>query len=319
MSKRKSKKQKQKELRAKIFLVLCVLFIVAILIFGKDKVLDTIERGVNYVASVAEEILGTETDTGNKNVQKAQELSTKDARGVAGTGVQVADTLFLPQCSGGDDHEHRDFLGYSICYREQYEQAEWSATVLTRENLQNKVAERTDDFRADPQIATGSATPDDYKRSGYDRGHLVPAADMAWSEQAMSESFFMSNMSPQAPSFNRGIWNKLEGKVRDYAKKFGTVYTVSGPILEKTTYATIGENNVAVPEFYYKVILAHTDTDEWSAIGFIFPNEGSDASYFDYAVAVDEIEARCNIDFFYQLPDELENALESTVNLGFWQ
>ena len=232
--------------------------------------------------------------------------------------VDLSDEYLLPVCPGGADHIHRDYTGYSLCYRESYEQAEWAATCLTREKLKKKASGRTDNFRPDPEVETGSSTLADYKGSGYDRGHLVPAADLAWSEKSMDDSFYMTNMSPQTADFNRGIWKELEEKVRDWAKEFGTVYTVSGPILEKKKYKTIGASKVAVPEYYYKVLLAHTDDDKWSAIGFILPNAGSDKPFIDFAVSVDEVERRCNIDFFAPLDDDVEAQLESKYDAKFW-
>ena len=228
-----------------------------------------------------------------------------------------AETLHIPQCAQKDGHERRDFAGFSICYRELYEQAEWAAEKLTRSKLV-KEASRSNNFRSDPLISTGSATPQDYASSGYDRGHLVPAADMAWSNQSMDDSFYMSNMSPQSPGFNRGVWNRLENQVRSWAEEFGTVYTVSGPILENSSYPVIGANEVAVPDYYYKAIAACTDSGEWAAIGFILPNTSSSEPLGVFAVPVDEIEKRCAIDFFAQLPDDAENALEKDFNASFW-
>ena len=122
--------------------------------------------------------------------------------------VELPAGLETPICAAahhGSDHEIRNFTHYSICYRESYEQAEWSAYCLTEEELVKNTS-RSNDFRPDPEISTGSASLADYRKSGYDRGHLSPAADFAFDEKAMSETFFMSNMSPQAGSFNRGIW-----------------------------------------------------------------------------------------------------------------
>ena len=232
--------------------------------------------------------------------------------------VDLSDEYLLPVCPGGADHIHRDYTGYSLCYRESYEQAEWAATCLTREKLKKKASGRTDNFRPDPEVETGSSTLADYKGSGYDRGHLVPAADLAWSEKSMDDSFYMTNMSPQTADFNRGIWKELEEQVRDWAKEFGTVYTVSGPVLEKKKYKTIGKSKVAVPEYYYKVLLAHTDDGKWSAIGFILPNAGSEKAFIEFAVPVDEVERRCNIDFFAPLDDDVEAQLESKYDAKFW-
>lgn len=107
-------------------------------------------------------------------------------------------------------------LSYTLSYNEKHEQASWVAYELT-EAKTHKVVNRTNDFRPDNAVRTSSATNVDYQGSGFDRGHLAPAADMSWSEKAMEESFYYNNMSPQVPGFNRGIWKKLEEQVRQWA------------------------------------------------------------------------------------------------------
>ncbi|HZJ87520.1 MAG TPA: DNA/RNA non-specific endonuclease, partial [Sphaerochaeta sp.] len=144
--------------------------------------------------------------------------------------------------------------GFTLLYDEDHEQARWVAYHLTRDELYG-TAKRKDNFRPDPSIPTESASLADYRGSGYDRGHLIPASDLTWSEEAMSASFFMSNMSPQEGPFNRGIWAKLEATVRNFADTEGAVYVVTGPILTDGPYRSIGANEVSVPNSYYKVIL----------------------------------------------------------------
>jgi len=206
-------------------------------------------------------------------------------------------------------------IGYTLSYSEEHEQAKWVAYDLTRQEVYGTIR-RTNDFREDPLVTTGSATKADYKGSGYDRGHLAPAADMKWSQKAMSESFFMSNMSPQKPRFNRGIWKKLEGQVRKWAISNDEIYVVTGPILEEGLL-TIGINNVSAPGAYFKVILDYK-APEIKAIGFILPNQSSKQPLKTYAVSVDFVEDRTGIDFFYKLPDDIENRLESTFDLSKW-
>lgn len=146
-----------------------------------------------------------------------------------------------------------EHAGYSFRYSEPHEQPLWVAYELTAAETMKSV-ERTDRFIPDPKVPTGTATNKDYEKSGYDRGHLAPAADMGWSAQAMAESFYFSNMSPQIPEFNRGIWKNLEGLVRNWAQVNGSIYIVTGPVL-KPGLKTIGPNRVSVPEHYYKVVL----------------------------------------------------------------
>lgn len=208
-------------------------------------------------------------------------------------------------------------LGYTLCYDENYEQAKWVAYRLTAGMCNNNEEERTDDFREDKAIKTGSAIPEDYKKSGYDRGHLCPAGDMAWSEIAMSESFYMSNMSPQTPKFNRGIWKTLESQVREWAKKEEELYIVTAGVLEKGL-PTIGDKNkVAIPKYYYKIVL-DVFGKEKKAIAFVMPNEGSKQSIFDFAVSIDSVERLTQINFFPALPDAIENNLESNINVELW-
>lgn len=217
-------------------------------------------------------------------------------------------------------HEVHTYAGFELCYREDYEDSEWVAYTITREKLVS-VIKRTDDFRADTSITTGSATPADYKASGYDRGHLAPAADMQWSSETMHESFLMSNMTPQAPQLNRGMWKELEENVRKWAQNFGEVTVVTGPVLEKPSaeYSSIGSNKVAVPEFFYKALLSKSNNGDTIMAAFIMPNKKCEGEIWDYAVSVDEIEERTGIDFFSALDDSIENETEKNINLSEWK
>lgn len=231
------------------------------------------------------------------------------------------------------DHQIRAFHYYSLCYRESYEQAEWSAYCLRAFMLQ-KNAKRTNDFRPDLEILGSSATLADYKRSGYDRGHLTPAGDMVFSREAMSETFYMSNMCPQAAAFNRGIWKDLEDQVREWVRLYGTAYVVSGPVLSKPAeeYPSIGQSKVAVPDFFYKVILVpiyedgveqeSTETLEICAdviaIAFVIPNKGCEGDFWRYAASVDEVEEITGLDFFPLLEDDVENRVEAECNPRPW-
>jgi len=205
--------------------------------------------------------------------------------------------------------------GYSLVYDEKHEQARWVAYELTAAET-GKWFERTNQFLEDPLISTGSATDADYKGSGYDRGHIAPASDMGWSAETMAESFFYSNMSPQEPSFNRGIWKKGEDLVRFWARSYGNLYVVAGPVL-LSGLKTIGPHEVSVPDFYYKVILDPEQGQE-KAIAFVIPNEGSRRPLTDFVVTIDSVERLTGINFFPALPDDKEWHLESTVCLECW-
>ena len=208
--------------------------------------------------------------------------------------------------------------GYTLSYNEEAEQPSYVAYELTRAEVLNTKTEREDDFRADPMVLTGSAELDDYRKSGYDRGHMAPAADFRWSEEAMSDTFYLSNMSPQDPSFNRGIWADLEAAVRVMAYENNTVYVVTGPVLTDGPYETIGENEVAVPNEYYKVVLDYEEP-EVKAIGFILPNEGSNEPLAAFAVTVDAVEKATGLDFFSKVPEEEQDRLERTISVKAWK
>ncbi|MGZ2368847.1 DNA/RNA non-specific endonuclease [Ancylomarina sp. YFZ004] len=221
------------------------------------------------------------------------------------------DNMYLPTVNG----EVISHSNFTLSYIETYEQAEWVAYELTTEETV-KVVERSDKFKSDSDVSTGSATLKDYRRSGYDRGHLAPAADMSFSSIAMNESFYMSNMSPQARSFNRGVWKKLESLVRSYAKQYGKIYVVTGPVLTKGS-PTIGNNHVAIPQYYYKIVLTG-DGDNRQMIAFLVQNGKSSEPLSKFVVNTDCIETLTGIDFFPQLPDDLEEKLESGIDKSNW-
>ena len=195
---------------------------------------------------------------------------------------------------------------YSLDYNAKHKQPNWVYYRLTYNMINGKV-KRLDDFRPDPAVSSGSATLADYKGSCYDRGHLCPAADMKISEQAMSETFFLSNMSPQFPPFNRGKWSDLEKLVRSYIKDISdTIYIVTGPVFISNK-GSIGKSNVTVPGFYYKAIYS----PKRGGIGFLMPNVKIELPLKTWVVSIDLIETLTGIDFFYQLDDKTENRIES--------
>ena len=192
----------------------------------------------------------------------------------------------------------------------------WVSYQLYADSLKLPKFDRKDNFRKDPRVRTESAALSDYRGSGFDRGHLAPAADFSYSEFALSQSFFMSNMSPQTPGFNRGIWKKLEEQVRDWTMKFKHLYVVTGPILDKGL-PTIGTNEVAVPKEYYKIVL-DIDKPGIKAIAFLLKNQKSNEPLQSFVVSIDEIEKMTGLDFFPSISDELENILESSKSTLGW-
>ena len=206
--------------------------------------------------------------------------------------------------------------GYALGYIESHEQAAWVIYKLTRSEVLEKVAKRSNQFMEDPEIPTGSATSVDYRKTGYDRGHLAPAADMAFSVRTMADSFYYSNMSLQKRNFNRGIWKRLEEQVRHFAIVEGEIYVVTGPVFPKEKAITIGPNQVTVPKYFYKVIYDLTPPEKM--IAFVLPNEGSKADLRTFAVTVDYVEELTGLDFFSTVPQPKQEGLERSITVESW-
>jgi len=224
--------------------------------------------------------------------------------------------FFLPAGNRGTVVHHSY---YSLSYFEKYEIPEWVAYELTKKNLTSKKVERTDWFNEDLVIPTGSAVYHDYSGSGFDRGHMVPAADMAFSRDAMEESFLMSNMVPKVPAFNNGIWRELEENVRDWAYKNNRLYIVSGVVLNKGISGKIGKKNkVGIPNYLFKVIL-DLDDPELKAIAFIIDNKLSTRRLSEYAVSIDALEALTGLDLFAELMTvDQQKLLEGSFDIKKW-
>lgn len=218
--------------------------------------------------------------------------------------------LYLPTGPSTQVIHHRY---YSLGYDEDWEQPRWVAYQLSPKQVKNRSAKRRDEFRPDPNVKTGSADREDYRNSGYSRGHLVPAGDMSFDETAMSETFFYSNMSPQLVNHNGAVWRELEETSRDWVIQKGPTYIVSGPIVGDNPMR-IGANRVAVPKAFYRVML----TERGEGIGFIIPHEKQTEPLDYFAVSIDEVEAQTGLDFFPELELLSSPQVESRVEKSKW-
>lgn len=217
--------------------------------------------------------------------------------------------------------------GYVLCYDKQTKNALWTSHRLKSSYLVSH-AKRKDDFREDTDIAVGDrAQLRDYRKSGYDMGHLVPAQDMSRSKKTMSESFLLSNMAPQVGvKFNRGIWKELEAKIRKWTKSKKEIYILTGPLYldnnGKSTkkYKVLGVNRIAIPTHFYKVVLAYSKNEnELDAIAFILPNEQNPTSRLpEFIKSIDDVESASGLDFFPELSDDIEISLESKKAVHLW-
>lgn len=217
--------------------------------------------------------------------------------------------FLAPHASGNQLINHKEF---SLSYNEEAEQADWVFYKLTAASFLSDV-ERSNDFREDPFVKSGSATLEDYQSSGYDRGHLAPAGSMKGDEASMSRSFFMSNISPQLPGFNRGVWKRLEEKIRFWAESMDSVFIVTGPILDHPINR-IGSNQVFVPRAFFKTLLAFK-RNKVAGIAFFLPHEASDRSLYAFATSIDSIEGITGIDFYARLDPEVQDSIEKNKSV----
>ncbi|CAI8313055.1 MAG: Nuclease [Polaribacter sp. SA4-10] len=239
-----------------------------------------------------------------KNGKKIELLKKKNER--------VNSYSLLPLKNSNQVIEHKY---YTLSYSEKDEQAEWVAYKLTNDNS-NKKIKRKSYFRIDPKVESGSSELMDYYKSGYDRGHLAPAGSMRINDVSMNESFYMSNMSPQKPKFNRGVWKRLENKVRYWASIYDSLYVVTGPVLSRPI-DVIGSNGVTVPRASYKTLVGFKE-EKTRAIAFIIPNAKSNKSIYSYLVSVDNVEKITNINFYSNFPDSVENKIEANSDIKIW-
>ncbi len=205
---------------------------------------------------------------------------------------------------------------YTLSYSQDDKVAEWVAYKLTAEMLNHETEyKRSDNFRPDPAVK--SAQLKDYSRKGYDRGHLCPAEDFAYDWDLMDETFFMSNMTPQVPDFNRGIWKDLEGNVRKWAQKYGEIYIVTGPLLDDAD-EYIGVSKVTIPKAFYKIIY-YNHPNNPRAIAYIIQNQISTEILDEFVVSIDDIEKRTGINFFPTWIGDARNKIEAQHDIEIWK
>lgn len=249
-----------------------------------------------------------------------EELDHKDGEAgacdVSAGAAEADDKLVMQTSPKGTPEQILKRTGYVASYNKTTLLPNWVAWHLTAERTEGSAKRSGVDFAEDTEVPEPRATDWDYYNSGYDRGHMCPAADNKWSKKAMEESFLFTNMCPQNGNLNRGDWNEMEMACRKWAKKYGDLYIVCGPILYKGKHKTIGKNKVVVPEAFFKVVLRTGDDPQ--AIGFIYKNTSGNRPKDSYVNTVDEVERITGIDFFPSLPDDVEKKVEAECDLGLW-
>ena len=290
-------------------LALVALLIFALLVVQYSDDNNDQDQGRSYPKDEQEDESGT-----NKSSSDERSLpSDGGSSSPLSSNQSIEANDLLPELLQGEKLIHH--FAYDLVYNEMHEQAQWVAYTLKPESLVKRCS-RTDNFRRDPFVRTGTADVADYRGSGYDRGHLVPAGDMVWSTTAMSESFFFSNICPQNPSFNRGIWKKLEELMRTWAADADSLCIVTGPLLSEGL-PTLGGNKVSIPKDFFKVILRFRQ-GQMEAIGFVLPNRRNSQSLRSLGLSVDRVESLTGIDFFAGFPDATEAPGESNLCSACW-
>lgn len=227
---------------------------------------------------------------------------------------QIAD-LEIPQLLASRQEQIIKHKGYSVSYNKIWKLPNWVSYELTSQETQGS-AKRENRFIADPLVEGAIATNGDYSHSGFDKGHMAPAADMKWNSTVMKESFYFSNMCPQHPQLNRRRWKDLEDKIRNWAVADSAIIIICGPIVDHSP-KTIGRNHVVIPEKFFKVVLSPY-TRPMRSIGFLFKNEQAIEPLSTYVVTVDSIESLIGMDFFASLPDQIESTVEANADLRQW-
>lgn len=208
--------------------------------------------------------------------------------------------------------------GYITSYNKKTKCANWVAWHLTKEHTDGRWRRDGIPYIVDKDVKGPRQELEDWYNNNLpiDHGHMCPAGDNKWDKEAMIQTFLLTNMCPQNSALNNGDWRILEERCRGWARHYGEIYIVCGPIFYSTDYKTIGGNKVGVPDAFYKVVLCMSKKPK--ALGFIFPNEGDSHRLNHYVRSVDEVEEITGIDFFCNIPDDIENVVEATSNLNNW-
>ena len=314
------KTAKQKNNKKDLFWVFLKIFFVVVLI---SVVLYYMMRPNNAQRQPSVELPQQEQVSKDKNFELGQEIEVQEAEAPQQIQTQkkarvTYSSLEIPRWETTTTQQQIINKGYTSSYNTTYGIPNWVAYELTRSEAASQEAERTNNFKPDPKVKGKSATNADYKGSGYDKGHMAPAADMKWNKTVMEESFYFTNICPQAPGLNRGAWKDLEEEIREWAIRDSALVIICGPLFTKEPIQYIPETSVAIPDAYFKVVCAPY-TDQARAIAFVFPNNKASKHPREYVVTIDSVEKMTGMDFLSQLPDEIENKIEKTSNYTHWE
>ena len=223
--------------------------------------------------------------------------------------------LEFPQMSG--DEKLINYEGFVVSYNYINKIPDWVAYEMKNYETGGEYTRNGKKFRPDNALPYPQAEDNDYKNSGWARGHMAPAADFKWSDKAMSDTFYFTNCCPQNSSLNGGMWSTLEKKVRDAAVEYNSVWVITGPIVGKNRYGTIGENKIIVPDSFFKALLVH-DGSTYHSVAFIMDNCKQKSNMQSCIVNVNQLEERLNLNLFEALDDAIEEKVEGCYTLSIW-
>jgi len=210
------------------------------------------------------------------------------------------------------------YSGFVVNYNSEWLLPNWVAYELTAEELDGDVP-RGRSFSMDLDYKGRQAMREDYSNTGWDKGHMAPSADMKWSQVAMKESFYLTNICPQDHNLNEKDWQTLEKYVRDWAVKYGKVWVVCGPYVTTSQYGTIGERNVMIPDGFFKAVLRQDDRNVWHSIAFVFENNSSKQAVKDAVHSINEVEKLIGYDLFTNLRNRIEEDVEAQSDWEEWR
>lgn len=246
------------------------------------------------------------------NVQEKSTLPSDNSR--------LEDRLELPSMEMDDNSEIIEYTGFTVCYSHKYLIPNWVAYEMTKDHITNPIKSDYNEFHSDSHLHGSQASLEDYKgiykSMGLSRGHMAPKRDMKWDEKALEESFTLTNVCPQSADLNNGQWRRLEEHTRLLCERlYDKIYIVCGPIIGSNKFGQVGPNKVYVPDSFFKALLVRKPDGQYSAIGFIFPNEKCDGSYVSYATSVSEIEKATGLTLFASLKNE---SVKDSYNKKDW-
>jgi len=254
--------------------------------------------------------------------QQADSLMAEPAAFYDTKPSQAPNSLEIPKYLQGSEGKILRRVGYTCSYNARNRIPNWVAWHLTANHVSGHNKRNNEVFHEDTEVSNPRAYDSDYRGSGYDRGHMCPSGDNKWDKKAQEQSFLFTNICPQRHNLNTGAWNDVELQCRAWAKRYGDLYIVCGPVLYDQQHKTIGHNQVVVPEAFFKVVLRKETRSQgkpyYKAIGFLYENKGASRDMSRYVRSVDELEELTGLDFFSLLPDNIENTIEKQADLRDW-